>query len=342
MNIKKKNRVYIIAEAGVNHNGNFNLAKKMISVAKKSGADAVKFQTWYDGELTGRFTQKVSYLKKNYKTNLNRYEISNKLKLSEKNFIDLNNHAKRIGIDFLTTPCGLKSLNFITNVLKVPFIKIGSSELNNYTYLAEVAKKQKIIFLSTGMSKLNEVEEAFRVIKKYNSKKLYILQCTSEYPCPSNNLNLDVLKIYKNKFKNCGFSDHSLGFEASLLSIGYGARVLEKHFTLSKKLQGPDHKASLNPKELREYVAHIRKAELMIGNKEKKPTKKELEIMPQTRRGLVAMKNIKKNQIITMDLIGFKRPATGVKMKNIKIVIGKRTKKNLKEDEPILMRYLKK
>ena len=147
------------------------------------------------------------------------------------------------------------------------------------------------------MSKLNEVEEAFRVIKKYNSKKLYILQCTSEYPCPSNNLNLDVLKIYRNKFKNCGFSDHSLGFEASLLSIGYGARVLEKHFTLSKKLQGPDHKASLNPKELKEYVAHIRKAELMIGNKEKKPTKKELEIMPQTRRGLVAIKNIKKTKL---------------------------------------------
>jgi len=339
---KKVSKVYIIAEAGVNHNGDFNLAKKMIKVAKKSGADAVKFQTWYDGELTGKFTQKVSYVKKNYKTNLNRYEISNKLKLSEKDFINLNIYAKKLKIDFLTTPCGFKSLNFIVNVLKVPFIKIGSSELNNYSYLTEVAKKNKIIFLSTGMSKLEEVEEAFRVIKRYNFKKLYILQCTSEYPCPSENLNLDVLKIYKKKFNNCGFSDHSLGFEASILSIGYGARVLEKHFTLSKKLRGPDHKASLNPKELRDYVTQIRKAELMIGDSEKKPTKKELEIMPQTRRGIVAIKKIKKNQTITRNLIGFKRPATGIKMRDIRLVIGKKTKKNLMEDEPIKLKYLKK
>ena len=341
MKKKLKNKVYIIAEAGVNHNGNVNLAKKMIDVAQKSGADAIKFQTWYDGELTGKFTQKVSYIKKNFTTNLSRYEISNKLKLSEQNFIDLNNYAKKIKIDFLSTPCGFRSLNFITNTLKVPYIKIGSSELNNYNFLSEVAKKNKIIFLSTGMSNLSEVEEAFKIVKKFSSKKIYILQCTSEYPCPANNLNLDVLKIYKKKFINLGFSDHSLGFEASILSIGYGARILEKHFTLSKKLKGPDHVASLDPKELKDYVNSIRNVELMIGKSKKKPTKKELEIMPQTRRGIVANKYIKKNQIITKDLIAFKRPATGIKMKDVKLVIGKKSKKNLLEDEPIKFSHLK-
>lgn len=335
------NKVYIIAEAGVNHNGKLSLAKKLILKAKQSGADAVKFQTWVEGELTGKFTKKIGYVKENFKTKLSRYKISRKLSLSFNEFLKLKKYAKKIKIDFLTTPCGVKSLKFAVNKLKVKYIKIGSSELNNLEFLRTVSLQKKPVFLSTGMGNLQEVKEAYKIFKKNNKHPTFIFQCTSQYPCEDKNANINVIKTFKKNFPDIGFSDHTIGCEASISAISLGAKVIEKHFTLNKNYVGPDHKASLNIIELKNFVNSIRRTEKLLGSIKKLPVEAEKKIISQTRRGVVAAMNLKKGIKIKKHHIKFKRPATGLSPKEYSKAINKFLKINLKEDQPIMLKYLR-
>ena len=338
-----KKNIYFIAEAGVNHNGKYHIAKKMIKFAKRAGADAVKFQTWVEGELTGKFTQKVGYVKKNFKTKANRYEISKKLSLSFSEFKKLKKYAKKIKIDFLSTACGVKSLNFVSDELRAPYLKIGSSELNNLQFLSIAAKKKKPIILSTGMGNLKEVKNALKIIKKSGGKNLpvVVLQCTSQYPCPAKNINLNVIKTYQKNLKvDVGLSDHSLGFEAAICSAALGAKVIEKHFTLNKNFKGPDHKASLHVKDLKNLIEMIKNTSTMMGSFQKKPTTAELKIMPQVRRGIVASRNLSKGTALKRSDFTFKRPATGLSMSEAHKIINKKLNRRLKLDEPIKLSHL--
>ena len=334
-------KLYIIAEAGVNHNGKYNLAKKMILSAKKAGADAVKFQTWVEGELTGKFTKKIGYVKRNFKTDLSRYKISNKLSLSFKEFIKLNKFCKKINIDFLTTPCGEKSLKFITDKLKVKYIKIGSSELNNLDFLKKVSKKKRPIIFSSGMGTLEEIKKAYRVCKKNNKYPIIVFQCTSQYPCDPKNVNLNVISTLQKFFPLVGFSDHTKGKEAAIGAVSLGVNIVEKHFTLNKNFNGPDHKASLSVNELKDYIYSLKLTKRMLGSYVKKPTQEEKNIMKQTRRGLVANRDIKKGSILRYSDISLKRPASGIQPNELKYAVNKRVMINLKKDQPIKKKNLK-
>ena len=267
---------YIIAEAGVNHNGDINLAKKLIDVAFNSGADAVKFQTWRPGELTGEFSFKVDYLDKHIPESESRFELSKRLCLPYDAFRKLKLYSEKVGIQFLSTPDGFESLNFLVDELGMPIIKIGSTELNHILFLEAVGKKGLPVILSTGLGSLDEVSLAIKALQRGGGDKLpiTILQCTSEYPAPPDEMNINVIKTYKNSFNlPVGLSDHSSGMEAAIASVALGSSVIEKHFTIDREMDGPDHAASLNPSELKEFVKVLRRVEIMLGDDKKYPTK---------------------------------------------------------------------
>ena len=337
-----KKKLFIIAEAGVNHNGSLSLAKKLIDKAKLSGADAVKFQTWKEGELTGNFTKNVSYIKKNLNTRIKRNELSNKLQLSYNDFISLKEYSKKKGITFLTTPDGFESLYFVSKILKVPYLKIGSTELNHSAFLIEAAKQNIPLIVSTGMSNFKEIKIAVNLIKKYQ-KNFTILHCTSEYPVSSKNANILSIKFLQDKLRvNIGFSDHTLGNTASVIAVGLGASVIEKHLTLDNNLEGPDHKMSLNPAQFKDFVHELRIASDLLGSYKKEPTLNELKSLPNIRRGAVAARNLKKNTIIKTDMIIAKRPFLEIEPNQINKVIGKKLLIDLKKDQPIKWNYFNK
>jgi len=338
---KHKKKVFIIAEAGVNHNGKINNALRLVDIAKNAGADAVKFQTFLPGELTGNFAKNPNYIKKNNSFKVTRSELTKKLALTFEEFDRIKKYCDKKKIIFISTPDGTKSLNFLVKTLKVSFIKISSTELTNLEFLKEIAKKKKTTLLSTGLGDIKDVERAVRQITKYN-KKLVIMQCTSEYPAPLNEMNINVLKTYKKKFKcQIGLSDHSEGYEAAVTSVALGATIIEKHFTINKKMRGPDHKASLSKKELTSFIKSIRNAEKVMGSEKKKITKSEQKNIFSIRRGLVAKKFISKGTMLESKLINFKRPFKEFHPYEINKVIGKKTKTNLKKDQPITKKNIK-
>ena len=336
----KSKKVFIIGEAGVNHNGSLKKAIKLVDVAVKAKVDAIKFQTFLPGELTGKFTPNVNYLKK-LKTK--RSKLTSQLALTFKDFEKIKKYCEKKKILFLSTPDGEKSLMFLKNKLKVKCIKIGSSEITNHDFLKLISKQDLPIILSTGISNLNEVREAYNILKKNSKKKIVLLHCTSEYPAPLNEMNIKCIQTLKNSFKcDVGLSDHSLGFEASIVAIALGAKVIEKHFTLSKKLKGPDHAASLSPTELQFFVKTIRRAEKTLGDGVKKPTKSEIKNISGVRRGIVAKVKIYKNSKITSKMITYKRPFIGLAPKDTKKVLNHIALKNFQVDEPIKVKHLKK
>ena len=343
LRILNNKKVFIIAEAGVNHNGKLNLAYKLVDAAKSSGANAVKFQTWSQGEITGRFTDKVGYIKKNLRNSkISRYDLSEKLRLDYKDFIKIKNYANKKKILFLTTPDGYQSLKFACKILKIKYIKIGSSELNHSQFIKEAAKYKKPIILSTGMGNFDEVKKAVNVVKKIH-KKIIVLHCTSQYPAISSDLNILSIKFLKDKLGlDVGFSDHSLGNTAALMSVALGAKVIEKHITLNNNMSGPDHKSSLNPKNFKNFVKKIRQAEKILGEYKKAPTKVELKNLPNIRRGIVSKKNLSKGTILKKDMLIAKRPFIEIEPDDIRRLIGKKIVKNLKEDQPIIWKYVKK
>lgn len=333
------NKIFIIAEAGVNHNGSLKLAKKLVDIAKSSGADAVKFQTWKKGELTGEFTKNVGYIKKNQKFKLKRSLLSDQLQLSFNDFIILKNYCLKKNILFLTTPDGFESLKFVSNVLKVKYLKIGSTELNHSKFLIEAAKTNIPLIVSTGMSSFIEIKKAVKLLKKY-SNNFTILHCTSEYPVNPKNANLLSVKFLSDKLKvNIGFSDHTMGNTAAVMAVAQGAMIIEKHITIDNKLDGPDHKMSLNAKNFKNFVNELRLAEIMLGSYSKEPTNVELKSLPNIRRGAVAAKNIPKNTIITKEMIVAKRPFYEIEPDQIPRLVGLKLKINLIKDQPLKWNY---
>jgi len=331
---------FIIAEAGVNHNGKLKLAKKLIDAAKKAGADAVKFQTWITEELVTKTAKKAEYQKRTTGAKENQYQMIKKLELSQEDFRELKKYADKKGIIFLSTPDEKKSADFLDE-LGVPAFKIGSGEVTNLLYLEYVARKKKPVILSTGMTTLKEVGEAVKTMKKAGNNKIILLHCTTNYPCPLEEVNLRAMLTLKKKFGlPVGYSDHTLGITVPIMAVTLGAQVIEKHFTLDRSLPGPDHKASLEPAELKEIVKAIRNAEKALGDGIKKPTKNEEKIKEVIRKSIVARSDILKGTRITKNILIVKRPGTGIEPKYFNKVIGKRAKKDIKKDSLIKFKDL--
>ncbi len=334
-------KVFIIAEAGVNHNAELKKGYELVNIAYEAKADAVKFQTFQPGECTGIFAIKVDYLKKSSQRDVTRYSIAKNLALPYGDFLKIQRYAKKKGILFLTTPDGYKSLEYVDKVLNVPIIKVSSTEITHLKFIDKVAKKKKPIILSTGISTLGEIEKALNVIYQYH-KKVTVLHCTSEYPAPPEEVNLRAMITICNAFKvKVGYSDHSLGFEASIAAVALGASVIEKHFTINKTLIGPDHRFSLSPQELKDFVKAIRKTEAMLGDGIKRPMPSELKNMDGIRRSIVASRDLKKGTRLSVKDFTFKRPGYGVHPYYCEGIVGMAINKNFVQDEPIEWKHLK-
>jgi len=350
---------FIIAEAGVNHNKNFNLAKKLIDIAKNSGADAVKFQIFKAEDLVSKYAKMVSYQKENIGTKESQKEMLKKLELDYGDFKELKKYCDRKNIIFLSTPHTEDAIDFLEPL--IPAYKIGSGDLTNIPFLKKVAVKGKPIILSTGMATMEEVEDSLKVLYTEGNKQVVILHCTTNYPCPLEEVNLRAMQSMQKEL-NClvGYSDHTIGILTSIAAIAMGARIIEKHFTLDKNLPGPDHKASLEPAELKKMIHDIRNVEnrfkkgekienilktipnieKILGNPNKKPTKSEEKIKKLIRKSIVANVDIPKGTIITKNMLSIKRPGTGIAPKYIDDIIGRKIKKDIKQDELISFKQL--
>ncbi|MBU2562629.1 MAG: N-acetylneuraminate synthase [Nanoarchaeota archaeon] len=331
--------VLIIAEAGVNHNGDIEKAKKMIKIAAESGADAIKFHTYKTEEIMIKDTPQVEYaLKATGESSF--YNMAKKLELKETDFEELINLAKSYGILFLSTPFDEGSADFLEK-LGVLFFKTPSGELINYPFLKHIAKKNLPMIVSTGMSTIEEVKGAVEAIKREGNDQIVLLHCVSNYPANFESINLKSIVKLKEEFNFLtGYSDHTLGIIAPSIAVALGACVIEKHFTLDKNLLGPDHQASLEPEELRKMVKLIRKTEKALGEKIKKPLETELDVQKVIRKSIIAAKEIKKDSLIEKEALTFKRPGTGILPKDVEIVIGKKAKRDIKIDEIIKWEYI--
>ena len=331
-----KKKIIIIAEAGVNHNGKLRTALKMVDVASKAKADFIKFQTFIPNELSQEKHGLAEYQKK-YLKKKKHIDLLKKLALSFEDFKKIKLRCKRRKIKFLSSPFDISSITFL-NKLKLDTFKIPSGEINNVPYLKKIASFNKKIILSTGMSNLKEIISAIKIISKNgtNKKKITILHCNSEYPASINQLNLLSIKYLKDKLKlDVGYSDHSLGYEASLMALCFGATVFEKHFTLDKKLKGPDHTSSLSPNELKIYVKKLKLFQESIGKYNKKPSLIEIQNSKVLRKQIFANLNIKKGEKFTINNITTKRGKQGISASKWDKVIGNISKYNFSKDENI-------
>ena len=306
---------YFIAEAGINHNGNFKIAKKLISAAKESGADAVKFQTFNANDIT---TEKSIYFK-----------LLKNLELEDHEFLELSDFAKSEKITFLSTPFSDNAVKLLTKI-KMPAYKIASGDLTDYPLLKNISKKGKPIILSTGMANLDEIKDAVKVIES-NNKKIIILHSVSGYPYPIQEANLKSIQTLSNSFNYpIGFSDNGNNELVSLMAVALGAKVIEKHFTLNKKMKGPDQLISSTPNEFSKLIKQSREFELMLGDGLKKCQKSEIQTRKNARRSLIALHDICKGEKINQKMIGIKRPGTGIEPKFFDSIIGKHTSHSIK------------
>ena len=329
-----KKKIKIIAEIGVNHNGSIALAKKMINFAVKAKVDYVKLQSYITDNLVIQNTSLAGYQKKNFKGT--QRDLLNKYELNFKEQVQLFNYCKKKKIGFLSTPFDNESLNFLKN--KIPVIKISSGDLDNIPLLINIAKTKKKIFLSTGMSSDREIEISLNELIKngISKKKITLLHCHSEYPTSFKDINLNSILYLKEKFKiKVGFSDHTKGIEASIAAAALGATVIEKHFTLSKKMNGPDHSSSIDPKELQLLVSSIRNIEDGMGKFGKFVSKVEKKNKSNVRKSIVALKNIKKGSVLSSNNLTTKRPGNGISAIRWKSVLGKKAIKDFKKNEKI-------
>lgn len=325
---------FIIAEAGVNHNGDFELAKKLIDVAKQAGADAVKFQTFKSEGVTTATTAMASYQERNIGDSESQVKMLGRLELEYELFEELKDYCDEKGIIFLSTPHSYDAIDFLDPL--VPAHKIGSGDLTNIPSLEMVAKKGKPVILSTGMGTLEEIREAVEAVRNQGNERIILLQCVTDYPSNLEDQNIRTVETLRNEFNVLtGYSDHTMGIIAPLVAVSLGACVIEKHFTLDRDLPGPDHKASLDPDELKEMIDSVRKAERALGTGIKKPTKDEEEIKRIARKSLVASIDIAEGTSITRNMIDIKRPETGMRPKRLKEVIGTKAKRNISKDEVI-------
>lgn len=334
--IGNKAPVFLIAEVGVNHNGDLSIAKKLIDIAVEAKVDAIKFQTFITEKLILKSTPKVEYQKDYSKDDENFYDMVKKYELSKEEFENLKKYCSNKGLIFLSTPFDEMAVGWLEE-LNVPAYKIGSGDMNNFPLLDLICSKGKPILLSTGMATLNEVKESVNFIKSKGIEDIIIFQCTTNYPASYEEINLNVIDTYRRKFPNMiiGFSDHSIGIEASIGAVAKGVKVIEKHFTLDKNMKGPDHKASMNPEELIKWVETIRKIEIILGSYEKTPSKTELEIAKIARKSIVSLKDMEIGDFVKLEDISIKRPGYGISPKEFNKVIGKRVKKKILKDTVI-------
>jgi N,N'-diacetyllegionaminate synthase len=329
------NRTLIIAEAGVNHNGSLELAKKLVDTAKSSGADVIKFQTFISKNVISKNAPKADYQKKNHNIEENQLEMVRKLELSFEDFSKLNDYCKVKEIEFMSTAFDFDSIDFLDS-LEMGTWKIPSGEITNLPYLIKVAKLNKPVILSTGMSTMEDIRSAVEIIKENGVSDLTILHCTTEYPTPFEDVNLKAMNTIREEFNvNIGYSDHTKGIEVPIAAVALGATVIEKHFTLDRNMEGPDHKASLEPNELKAMVDSIRHIELALGNGMKQPAESEKKNMAVARKSIMASKDIKAGEIFTEENLTVKRPGDGISPMRWFDIIGKPATRDFEEDELI-------
>lgn len=327
-------KTYIIAEAGVNHNGNINLAYDLIDKAAEANVDCIKFQTFIAKSVVSQYAEKAEY-QKNEDTTESQLELIKGLELSYNDFTKLKEYAKKKDLDFCSTAFDMESIDFL-HKLGIPFWKIPSGEITNLPYIIKIAKYNEPIILSTGMCNLEDIRNVVEIIRKYSNNLITVLHCNTEYPTPYSDVNLLAMATIAKEL-NCevGYSDHTLGIEVPIAAVALGAKVIEKHFTLDKKLQGPDHKASLNYEELNLMVKSIRNIELALGDAEKKISNSEKKNIAIARKSIVANEKIRKGEIFSEKNISIKRPGYGISPMKWFEVIGKSACRDFEKDELI-------
>ncbi len=332
--ILNRNKVFIIAEAGVNHNGSMDMAVKLIDAAINAKVDAVKFQTFIAENVISKYAEKADYQKESTGENESQLDMVKKLQLSFKNFTELKMYCDSKGIMFLSTPFDMASVDFLAT-LKMGLWKIPSGEITNMPYLQKIGSFNEEVIFSTGMSTLGDIENALKILidAGTSKEKITVLHCNTEYPTPMIDVNLKAMLTIKGAFDiNIGYSDHTLGIEVAIAAAALGANVIEKHFTLDKSLPGPDHKASLEPQELKAMTAAIRNTELALGSRVKLPTSSEKKNINIARKSIHLAKNITKGAVITTDDLIIKRPGNGISPMFLNEIIGCVVKHDLTED----------
>lgn len=328
---------YIVAELGVNHNGDIKLVKKLIDKASEAGVDAIKFQKFKTEALVIKDAPKAKYQEVTTSSEESQFDMLKKLELSEKDLKELYNYAKSKGIEAFATPFDDKSVEFLYD-LGIKVYKIGSGDITNIPMLKKIAKKGLPVILSTGMSTLGEIEDALDVIREEGNNEIVLMHCTSNYPANENDVNLKAMNTMMTAFQlPTGYSDHTMGTAVSIAAVARGAVIIEKHFTLDRSFEGPDHSSSLEPKELKKLVDEIRLVEKALGSPIKRPNESELEVKYVAQKSIVAIREIKRGTIITEDMIGVKRPGGGIKPKYLELVLGREAKIDIKEDTIISM-----
>ncbi len=354
--IIKNNKINIIAEIGVNHNGNMNLAKKLIKQAKDCGADFVKFQNWKAEKLVTKSAQMAQYQKRNTKKKFKQIDLLKPLELKEKDYFGLHKFSKNMKIEFLSSPFDEESCQFLIQQLKCKIIKIPSGEINNFLMLSKIDLKKQKIYISTGMANLSEIAECINFVAKskvylikrnkikikkksklnFLKKRIILMHCVTDYPVSDKYANLKAIKTIKDTFQlPVGYSDHTQGIIAPIIAATLGAKLIEKHLTYDQKLKGPDHKASLNPHQFKLMVKNIRSFEQMLGSGIKSPQICEIKNMKVARKSIVAKRKIKIGEHFNFKNITVKRPSGGKDPSKFFKVIGKKAKKNYVTDQKI-------
>lgn len=335
-------KIFIVAEIGCNHNGNPKLAKKMVDVAKECGVDAVKFQTFKADKLISKYAPKAEYQKITTGTNGSQLEMTRKLELPYNEFRKLDKYAKSLGLEVFSTPFDMESIDFLAGENQKIW-KIPSGEVTNLPYLEKIARlniEGKSVVISSGMATIDEMKQALHILEKngMERKQITILHCNTEYPTPYEDVNLNAINELKEIFKdyNIGFSDHSVGYYIGVASVPYGVSFIEKHFTLDKNYEGPDHKASVTPEELKLLCEGIRAVEKSLGSSKKIVTSSEAKNKIVARKSIIANKPIKKGEIFTIENLTTKRPGNGISPMHWYDILGKESQEDFEEDEIII------
>jgi N,N'-diacetyllegionaminate synthase len=327
--------VYIIAEAGVNHNGSLERAKKLVDIAVEAGADCVKFQTFVAASIVSKNAGMADYQKENTGVDESQYAMLKRLELKFEDFAVLKNYCEERKIAFLSTAFDFASIAFLAS-LPLSQWKIPSGEITNLPYLIRVAETRKPVILSTGMAEMAEIQDAVRVLRAHGTTELTLLHCTTEYPAPFAEVNLRAMETLKQTFGAAiGYSDHTTGIEVPIAAVALGATMIEKHFTSDRTLEGPDHKASLEPAELKEMVRCIRNIEKALGSSDKRPGPSEIKNKAVARKSILAKRAIKQGEVFTEENLDVKRPGTGISPMRWFEVLGKTAVRDFAEDEMI-------
>lgn len=327
--------VFIIAEAGVNHNGDLKLARQLIDIAAESGADAVKFQTFRAEKLVSKKAKKAAYQVANTGNDESQYEMLKKLELPFEAHQELKEYAEQQGIAFMSTPFDEEAIDFLDE-LGMPVFKSPSGELTNLPYLRYMASKGKPMIISTGMATLEEVETAIQTVREAGLEEMVVLHCTTNYPCPIEDANLLAMHTLGASTQSLiGYSDHTEGILVPSMAVAMGAVLIEKHYTIDRNLPGPDHKASLEPAELKAMIDQIRLIEKIRGNGEKVPTASEQKIAEVARKSIILTQDVPADTILTTEMLVIKRPGTGISPAKLEQVLGKKTNQALKQDQPL-------